>query len=90
MEGNKTIDILMTPVLSAIKRHVTNQDAITDIYNRAYEALMEGCDMASDNINASEKLVRLTDAIDTFLNDARGKQAVDCLEQAMRDYGKRK
>lgn len=39
MEGNENIDALMMPVLDAIRRHVKDKDAITDIYNRAYEAI---------------------------------------------------
>lgn len=40
MEGDKRIDELMRSVHAAINRHVKNSDAKTDIYNRAYEALM--------------------------------------------------
>lgn len=40
MEGNKQIDELMLPVLNAINRHVKDRDAKTDIYNRAYEAII--------------------------------------------------
>ena len=40
MEGNSNIDALMMPVLDAINRHVKDRDAKTDIYNRAYEALL--------------------------------------------------
>ena len=39
MEGTKEIDELMRPVLVAIKRHLKDRDAITEIYNRAYEAV---------------------------------------------------
>ena len=44
MEGDKRIDKLMIPVRAAIKRHVKNRDAITEIYNRVYEALMNSMD----------------------------------------------
>lgn len=44
MEGDKRIDALMIPVYAAIKRNVKNRDAVTDIYNRAYEALMNSMD----------------------------------------------
>ena len=44
MQGNPKIDELMLPVMAAIKRHVKNSDAITDIYNRAYEAVMNSMD----------------------------------------------
>ena len=40
MQGDKRIDKLMLPVLNAINRHVKDIDAKTDIYNRAYEAVM--------------------------------------------------
>ena len=40
MEGNSKVDALMFPVMAAIRRHVENPDAVTDIYNRAYEAVM--------------------------------------------------
>ena len=40
MEGNKRVDELMLPVLNAINRHVKDREAKTDIYNRAYEALL--------------------------------------------------
>jgi len=40
MQGDKRVDELMIPVLNAINRHVKDRDAKTDIYNRAYEALL--------------------------------------------------
>lgn len=40
MQGNPDIDILMIPTEKAIKKHVKDSDAITEIYNRAYEAVM--------------------------------------------------
>ncbi len=40
MQGDKRVDELMLPVLNAINRHVKDRDAKTDIYNRAYEALL--------------------------------------------------
>ena len=45
MEGNSNIDALMMPVLDAINRHVKDRDAKTDIYNRAYEALLISMDV---------------------------------------------
>jgi len=41
MQGDPRVDRLIYPVELAIRRHVKDSDAITDIYNRAYEALME-------------------------------------------------
>lgn len=45
MEGDKRVDELMMPVLTAIKRHVKDNDAVTEIYNRAYEALLISMDV---------------------------------------------
>ena len=45
MQGDLNVDLLMLPVLHAIERHVKDRDAITDIYNRAYEAVMNGMDV---------------------------------------------
>ena len=45
MQGDPKVDELMRPVLAAIKRHVKNSDAVTDIYNRAYEAVMTSMDV---------------------------------------------
>ena len=43
-QGNEKVDELMRPVLDAIRRHVKDRDAITDIYNRAYEAVINSMD----------------------------------------------
>lgn len=40
MEGDPKVDELMRPVLKVIERHVKDSDAKTEIYNRAYEAIM--------------------------------------------------
>ena len=45
MQGDPKVDELMRPVLAAIKRHVKDRDAVTDIYNRAYEAVMNSMDV---------------------------------------------
>ena len=87
MEGTNYIDSLMIPVLAAIKRHVKDKDAITEIYNRAYEALMEELDVSTENSELIERVKRLTNAIDDFLNDTREKESVEALERAMKDYG---
>lgn len=39
--GDKRVEEFMPKVMEAIKRHITDRDAITDIYNRAYEAVYE-------------------------------------------------
>lgn len=41
MQGDPRVDDLMRPVNAAIRRHVKDDAAVTDIYNRAYEAVME-------------------------------------------------
>ena len=40
MEGDPVVDRLMKPVLDALIRHGQRGDARTDVYNRAYEAVM--------------------------------------------------
>lgn len=55
MEGNSKVDELMAPVAAAIRRHVKNQDAFTDIYNRAYEAIMNSMDVISGELKAANK-----------------------------------
>lgn len=45
MQGDPRIDVLMQPVKAAIRRHGKSQDAFTDIYNRAYEAIMKSMDV---------------------------------------------
>ena len=52
MQCNLKFDELMRPVEDAIKRHVKDSDAITDIYNRTYEALLIGMD---ENISRAER-----------------------------------
>lgn len=61
MEGNENIDALMMPVLDAIRRHVKDKDAITDIYNRAYEAIiisMDVKDMEISNLRSEVSALR--------------------------------
>lgn len=88
MEGNYYVDNLMFPVLLAIKKHIKDSDAITEIYNRAYEALMEELDVATENDELNNRLRCLTNAIDDFMNDTREKKSLEALEKAMKDYGK--
>lgn len=40
MKGDMRVDILMIPVLRALEKHVKDEDAKTEIYNRAYEAIL--------------------------------------------------
>jgi L-amino acid N-acyltransferase YncA len=48
----------MRPVRAAIERHVKDSDAITEIYNRAYEALMISMDVKDAEL-AAERSARL-------------------------------
>lgn len=54
MQGDPKVDELMRPVRAAIERHVKDRDAKTEIYNRAYEAVMN-----SMGVNDAE-VARLT------------------------------
>lgn len=45
MQGDPKVDELMRPVLVAIERHVKDREAATEIYNRAYEAVMNSMDV---------------------------------------------
>ena len=42
---DERVEKYMPPVRAAIKRYVKNRDAFTDIYNRAYEAVMNSMDV---------------------------------------------
>jgi len=53
MQGNEKIDNLMLPVSRALERHVKDRDAKTEIYNRAYEALMD----VMDALNIAQKRI---------------------------------
>ena len=60
MQGDPRVDKLMYPVELAIKRHVKDSDAATDIYNRAYEAIMNSMDVKDGELakwkNVAEEL----------------------------------
>ena len=62
MQGDLNVDLLMLPVLHAIERHVKDRDAITDIYNRAYEAVMTSMDVNKERAEKAEaKLKSITE-----------------------------
>ena len=52
MEGNLQIDVLMIPVMKAIKKHVKDSDAQTETYNRAYEAIQISMDVTPKEANS--------------------------------------
>ena len=56
MEGNENIDKLMVPVLVAIKRHVSDKAAVTEIYNRAYEAIVQALEEKQAVENTQPKM----------------------------------
>lgn len=45
MQSDPKVDELMRPVMAAIERHVKDREAATEIYNRAYEAVMNSMDV---------------------------------------------
>lgn len=67
MEGNKRIDELMIPVRKAILKHVNNQVGVTEIYNRAYEALMASMDENTyDNVVTEKRLNAASDLLEAI------------------------
>lgn len=76
MEGDPRVDRLMYPVELAIKRHVKDSDAITDIYNRTYEALM----MSMDALDVSAKVTAKQIA-----ENAKNLQRAEKAEAALKD-----
>lgn len=44
MQGDPKVDMLMRPVRATIERHVKDRAAMTEIYNRAYEVVMQCVD----------------------------------------------
>lgn len=67
MQGDAKVDELMRPVHAAIKRHVKDGDAVTEIYNRAYEAVMNSMDVKDAEI--SSLLAVIDKAVDCYFND---------------------
>lgn len=57
MQGDEKIDNLMLPALRALDRHVKDRDAKTEIYNRAYEALMEVMDALDVSAKVTAKQI---------------------------------
>jgi hypothetical protein len=57
MQGNEKADQLMIPVSRAIERHVKDRDAKTEIYNRAYEALMISMDVIDTSAKVTAKQI---------------------------------
>jgi len=83
MQGDPKVDELMRPVLAAIKRHVKNSDAITDIYNRAYEAVMEVQDAL--NVSAAVTAQQIAENAKNLQRaeaaEARAERYEDALQQ---------
>jgi hypothetical protein len=77
MQGDPKIDELMRPVNVAIKRHVKDRAAATEIYNRAYEAVMNSMDVKDAEI--SSLLAAIENAVDCYFNDKDLKDAMYAL-----------
>ncbi len=75
MQGDPRIDRLIYPVELAIKRHVKDGDAVTEIYNRAYEALM----MSIDALDVAAK-VTAKQIAENAKNLQRAEKAVAALK----------
>lgn len=71
MEGDPVIDRLMRPVMATIEQHVKNQAAIFHIYNRAYEAVMNGVtviDVMREQLSKSNaEIERLRKALEDII-----------------------
>lgn len=77
MQGDPVIDKLMQPVITALMRHGIKGDAKTDIYNRAYEAIMNSMDVMD---TMREMLQNMTPE-----QLQRGAEIYDLLVQAVKD-----
>jgi len=95
MQGDPRVDRLMYPVELAIKRHVKDSDAITEIYNRAYEAIMNSMDVIdtsakvaakqiaenAKNLQRAEKAVARADKLQTALQGLLQFELEDALDE---------
>ena len=72
MEGDSRIDELMQPVRTAIERHVKDRSAIAEIYNRAYEAVMNSMDALDTSAKVTAKQIA-----ENSKNLQRAKKAED-------------
>ena len=67
MQGDQIVDELMRPVMAAIKRHVKDSDAKTDIYNRAYEAIMISMEVNKSRAEKAEHLLEMAqDSLNSY------------------------
>jgi cytochrome c553 len=81
MQGDPKVDELMRPVLAAIKRHVKNSDAVTDIYNRAYEAVINSMDVNAAELAAANEDAERLAAKHTERDRPWGETCIYCHEQ---------
>ena len=84
MQGDPKVDELMRPVMAAIERHVKDRDAVTEIYNRAYEAVMNGMDAKQEESDAWHKMADEL-AKDSFYDDRTFKTCCFCGEYEIRE-----
>ncbi len=57
MQGNPDIDVLMIPTSKAIKKYVKDRDAFTEIYNRAYEAVVISMEAKDAELEAENEKI---------------------------------
>ena len=76
MEGDPRVDTIMWPIMLAIKRHVKDSDAITEIYNRAYEAIMNSMDVIDTSAKVAAKQIA---------ESAKNLQRAEKAEAALKD-----
>ena len=82
MQGDPVVDRLMQPVEKALQRHGIKGEARTDIYNRAYEAVMNSMvvmdTMREQLSKANESAERMEMAIRAVLREPYGCRFCDC------------
>lgn len=61
---DERVEKYMPPIMAAIKRHIKDHDAFTDIYNRAYEAIMISMDENDTALRSENE--RLKEALEWY------------------------
>jgi hypothetical protein len=87
MQGYQKVDELMRPVHAAIKRHVKDGTAVTDIYNRAYEAVMEVQDAL--NVSAAVTAQQIAENAKNLQRAEAAEAQVAALQAALEEEGHR-
>ena len=87
MQGYQKVDELMRPVHAAIKRHVKDGTAVTEIYNRAYEAVMEVQDAL--NVSAAVASKQIAENAKNLQRAESAEAKVAALQAALEEEGHR-